>query len=98
MKTSNIIKTLLMQRVYNPPAYVKLKEENEELMEEFNEDIQDRLGYKFNPSIIKEISFNLLLISHDTSEILEVIEAFNQLKPKPVNEDIDYEETMWKLR
>ena len=80
MKTLNLLKTLFMNNLYNPPAFVRLAEENEELFEDFQYESKDRIGYNFNRECLSEISLNLLLISHDSSEIWEILEAFGQLR------------------
>lgn len=79
MRYINILKVLFKEDIPNPNAFVHLKEENEQLHYDLNEELEKRLGYGVNKEVLAEMSLNLLLLTHDTSEIIELLETFNQL-------------------
>ena len=74
------LKLFFMKDLHNGPAYLSLCELNKSTMAELNDDLQEKVGYQINEDVLKEISVHLLLCTHDTSEILEILQEFHQLK------------------
>lgn len=76
----NILQNLFMKDVYNKQELIKLQEENEEELFDLNQELHRKLGYTVNNQVFMEVSLHLLLKTHDTSEILEILQEFKQLK------------------
>lgn len=76
----SLIKTLLGKDIWNGPVLAQIEQENNHQLNMLHEALTEKLGYDVNDEVIKTLALKRMLECYNTSEIVNILKHFKQLK------------------
>lgn len=76
----SLLSVLLGRNIWNAPVLNMIEQENNHQLNMLHEALTEKLGYDVNDEVIKTLALKRMLECYNTSEIVNILKHFKQLK------------------